>query len=330
VTAAPAPAAGPRVLVTGGAGFVGRHVVRALQAVGAEVSAVDRSPHPDVPTVLGDLRDGDVRERAVVHGLDAVVHLAAITSVLGSVEAPEETTELNVVATAGLLELCRTRGVGAFALASTNAVVGDVGTGVITEDLALRPLTPYGATKAAGEMLLSGYAGAFGLRTPAVRLTNVYGPGMRAKDSFVPRLMRAAAEGRGVVVYGDGEQRRDLVHVHDAARAIAQAALGWPSGPVIVGGARSYTVNEMVAAAREATGAEIPVEHQPARPGEMPAVVVDVARARSLGYEPTTSLAEGMATVWPDFRPDGRAPVGAAAGGSAVGGGRGGAGGGSR
>ena len=305
MSAATTAGPGPRVLVTGAAGFVGRHVVRALRAAGAEVSAVDRSPHPDAPTVLGDLRDEGVRERAVVPGLDAVVHLAAITSVLGSVEQPRETTELNVVATAGLLELCRSRGVGAFVLASTNAVVGDVGTGVITEDLALRPLTPYGATKAAGEMLLSGYAGAFGLRAPVVRLTNVYGPGMRAKDSFVPRLMRAAAEGRGVVVYGDGEQRRDLVHVHDAARALAQAALGWPSGPVIIGGARSWTVNEMVAAAREATGAEIPVEHQPARPGEMPAVVVDVARARSLGYEPTTGLAEGMATVWPDFRPDG-------------------------
>lgn len=309
----------PRILVTGASGFVGRHVVRALQAAGAQVSAVDRTEHPGVPTVLGDLRDEGVRERAVVPGLDAVVHLAAITSVLGSVQAPEETTELNVVATAGLLELCRTRGVGAFVLASTNAVVGDVGGGVdgrgtITEDLPLRPLTPYGATKAAGEMLLSGYAGAFGLRAPVVRLTNVYGPGMRAKDSFVPRLMRAAAEGRGVVVYGDGEQRRDLVHVHDAARALAQAALGWPSGPVIIGGARSWTVNEMVAAAREATGAEIPVEHQPARPGEMPAVVVDVARARSLGYEPTTALAEGMATVWPDFRPDGAGAVGGGSG----------------
>ncbi|MEJ5946687.1 NAD-dependent epimerase/dehydratase family protein [Pseudokineococcus basanitobsidens] len=293
-----------RVLVTGASGFVGRHVVEALRAAGAEVCAVDRTPHPDVPTVVGDLCDPAVRERAVRPGLDAVVHLAAVTSVLGSVERPAETLDLNVAATAGLLELCRTRDVGAFALASTNAVVGDVGAGVITEDLPLRPLTPYGATKAAGEMLLSGYAGAFGLRAPAVRLTNVYGPGMRAKDSFVPRLMRAAAQGDGVVVYGDGEQRRDLVHVADAAGALAQAALGWPSGPTIVGGARSYTVNEMVAAAREATGAEIPVEHQPARPGEMPAVVVDVTRARSLGYAPTTALADGMAGVWPDFRPD--------------------------
>ncbi|GAA2037116.1 NAD(P)-dependent oxidoreductase [Pseudokineococcus marinus] len=310
MSAATGAAGGPRVLVTGASGFVGRHVVRELRAAGAVVSAVDRTEHPDVPTTLGDLRDAGVRERSVVPGLDAVVHLAAITSVLGSVEQPAETTDLNVVATAGLLELCRERGVGAFVLASTNAVVGDVGAGAdgrgtITEALPLRPLTPYGATKAAGEMLLSGYAGAFGLRAPVVRLTNVYGPGMRAKDSFVPRLMRAAAEGRGVVVYGDGEQRRDLVHVHDAARALAQAALGWPSGPVIVGGARSYTVNEMVAAAREATGAPIPVDHQPARPGEMPAVVVDVSRARSLGYAPSTALAEGMATVWPDFRPAG-------------------------
>ncbi|ROP34675.1 NAD-dependent epimerase/dehydratase family protein [Pseudokineococcus lusitanus] len=297
-----------RVLVTGVNGFVGRHVAAALRGLGAEVVGVDRTAHPDVPTVVGDLTDAAVRDAAVTADVDAVVHLAAVTSVLGSVERPAATTALNVVATAGLLELCRERGVGAFVLASTNAVVGDVGAGVdgrgtITEELPLRPLTPYGATKAAGEMLLSGYAGAFGLRAPAVRLTNVYGPGMRAKDSFVPRLLRAAAAGEGVVVYGDGEQRRDLVHVSDAARGLAQAALGWPSGPTIVGGATSYTVNEMVAAAREATGAAIPVEHQPARPGEMPAVVVDVARARSLGYAPTTSLAAGMASAWPDFRP---------------------------
>ncbi|MEJ5914581.1 NAD-dependent epimerase/dehydratase family protein [Pseudokineococcus sp. 1T1Z-3] len=294
---------GPRVLVTGACGFVGRHVVAALLGRGAQVSAVDRSAHPDVPTVVGDLRDVGTRDRAVVPGLDVVVHLAAVTSVLGSVERPQETVDLNVTATAGLLELCRTRGVGGLVLASTNAVVGDVGTGTITEDLPLRPLTPYGASKAAAEMLLSGYAGAFGLRAPAVRLTNVYGPGMRAKDSFVPRLLRAAAQGRGVVVYGDGQQRRDLVHVHDAAAALADAALGWPSGPTVVGGARSYTVTEMVAAAREATGAPIPVEHQPARAGEMPAVVVDISRARSLGYEPTTGLAAGLASAWPDFRP---------------------------
>jgi UDP-glucose 4-epimerase len=296
---------GLHVLVSGASGFIGRHVVARLQRDGHRVSAVDRAPHPDpaVTTAVGDLLDPAVRERAVVPGVDAVVHLAAMTSVLGSIEQPALVHATNVEATAGLLELARERGVGAFVLASTNAVVGDVGTGTITEALPLAPLTPYGATKAAAEMLLHGYAGSFGLRAPMLRLTNVYGPGMGHKDSFVPRLLRAAATGGGVQVFGDGEQRRDLVHVADVAEAMALAVAGWPTGPVIIGGARSYTVNEIVAVAREVTGAPIPAERVPARAGEMPAVVVDVSRARALGFEAGTGLVEGVRSAWADFDP---------------------------
>jgi UDP-glucose 4-epimerase len=164
-------------------------------------------------------------------------------------------------------------------------------------------------------MLLSGYAGAFGLRAPMVRLTNVYGPGMGHKDSFVPRLLRAAATDSGVQIYGDGEQRRDLVHVHDAARAIVAAVDGWPTGPVIIGGNRSFTVNEIAQAARDATGKAIPATAVAAKPGEMPAVVVDITRARSRGFEPRVSLTEGMRSAWPDFAsvPDVQGSVGAPA-----------------
>ncbi len=295
--------AGLRVLVTGGSGFVGRHVVARLQHVGAIVTVADLQPHPDpaVDTVVGDLCDSRVSETAVTDGVDAIVHLAAMTSVLGSIERPAFVFRTNVEMTAGLLERAREQGVGSFVLASTNAVVGDIGTATITEDLPLAPLTPYGATKAAAEMLLSGYAGAFGLRTPAIRLTNVYGPGMVHKDSFVPRLMRAAAAGGGVEIYGDGQQRRDLVHVQDAATAIVSAVLGWPSGPVIIGGSRSYTVNEIAAAARDATGMPIPGTAIAAKPGEMPAVVVDISLARSRGFEPSISLSDGMRSAWADF-----------------------------
>jgi UDP-glucose 4-epimerase len=295
-----------RVLVTGGAGFIGRAVVRALRARGIAVTVVDKRPFhtqdDGIHTVLGDLIEPDVRDAAVLPGTTGIVHLAAITSVLRSIEQPEETFQNNVLVTGGLLELARQRGVGAFVLASTNAVVGDVGDATIREDIPLRPLTPYGATKAACEMMLSGYAGAYGVATAALRFTNVYGPGMEAKDSFVPRMMRAALSGGGVQVYGDGSQRRDLVFLDDIVAGITAALQQRYTGTAIIGGGRSISVLDMIEAARAATGAELPIEHVPAKQGEMPAVIVDVTKAGvDLGYAPSVSLTDGMTAVWEDF-----------------------------
>ncbi|HEV2376012.1 MAG TPA: SDR family NAD(P)-dependent oxidoreductase [Streptosporangiaceae bacterium] len=292
-----------RVLVTGGAGFIGRSLVKALLAEGAEVTVVDfrESPQPEVTSVVGDLRDPEVVARAVSPGTDVIIHLAALTRVLQSLKDPAGTYETNVHVTANLLELARTQGVGAFLLASTNAVTGNVGSNVITELTPLRPLGPYGATKAAAEMLLSCYAAAYGINACSLRFSNVYGPGMAEKDSFVPRLMRAARDGIGIQVYGDGTQVRDLVHVDDV---VAGTLLAWRTGltgPLILGAGESVSVNDMVLAARSVTGAPLPVEHVPAKPGEMPAVIVDISAARALGYQPKHDFKSGLRTVWPEF-----------------------------
>lgn len=295
---------GRSILITGGSGFIGRRAVAAMRAAGAAVTVADLNPFPgdpDVDVVQGDLLDPSVRAKAVTAETDAIVHLAAFTSVLRSIEQPAEVVRTNVEMTAGLLDLAREHGVGSFVLASTNAVVGDVGSATITEELPLWPLTPYGATKAAGEMLLAGLGDPYGIRGCALRFSNVYGPGMEHKDSFVPRLMRAAASGGGVQVYGDGTQIRDLVHVDDVVQAMGLAVAGWPAGRHIIGAGSSVSVNELVNAARQATGAELPVEHVPAKPGEMPAVVVDISKARSQGYAPQIGLVDGFASVWPEF-----------------------------
>jgi len=117
----------------------------------------------------------------------------------------------------------------------------------------------------------------------------------------VPRLMRAARDGRGVQVYGDGSQVRDLVHVDDIVSGTFAALRAGFTGPLILGAGESVTVNEIVAAARSVTGADIPIENVPGKPGEMPAVIIDISAARALGYKPEHDLKSGMATVWPEF-----------------------------
>ena len=299
-----APGEQMKVLVTGGSGFIGRHVVRALREDGAAVRVIDLKPHPDpsVDIVQGDLGDPDALAAALDGGVDAVVHLAAVTSVLRSVEQPELTFATNVTATHALLRAATAAGARSLVFASTNAVTGPMEEPAISERAVLRPLTPYGATKAAGEMLMSAFTASYGLRCTCLRLTNVYGPGMQAKDSIVARLMRAIRLGNTFEIYGDGRQVRDYVHVADVVRA-ARHGLSDPawSGPVVIGSGRSLSVLEVVEAVREATGAELPVRHGPARPGEMPAVIVDIARAAGLGWEPQFGFEEGVEEVWREW-----------------------------
>jgi UDP-glucose 4-epimerase len=150
-------------------------------------------------------------------------------------------------------------------------------------------------------MLISAYTACYGVAGCALRFANVYGPGMHAKDSMIPRLMRAARDGGGVQVYGDGEQVRDFVHVDDVIQAMFLAWRTGQTGPLVVGSGVSNSVIDLVDAVRVVTGAPLPVTHVPAKPGEMPAVVLNPERLRGLGHKPSYDLKDGLATVWPDF-----------------------------
>ncbi len=299
---------GRRVLVTGGSGFIGRHVVAQFISDGARVRVVDLQPHPDpdVDIVLGDIADPAVLERALDGGFESIVHLAAVTSVLRSVEQPELTFRTNVIGTNAVLAAGRAAGVSSLAFASTNAVTGPMTAGGrdrISEAAVLNPLTPYGSTKAAGEMLMSAYTASYGLRCACIRLTNVYGPGMQAKDSIVARLMRAIRLGGTFEIYGDGTQVRDYVHAADVVQAmrLGLTSDNW-AGPMVIGSGTSLSVLEVVEAVRDVSGAELSVRHGPAKPGEMPAVIVDPARAHAAGWSPRfPSLEEGLVGVWDEW-----------------------------
>ncbi len=296
---------GRRVLVTGGSGFIGRHVVSQLTQAGARVRVIDLKPHPDpaVDIVVGDIADPAAVGRAFDGGMDSIVHLAAETRVLKSIQEPEKTFRTNVVGTNTVLEAGRAAGVTSLAFASTNAVTGPMTAPKISESQVLNPLTPYGATKAADEMLMSAYTAVYGIRCAPIRLTNVYGPGMQAKDSIVARLMRCIRLGTEFEVYGDGSQIRDYVHAADvvAAMKLALTSDQW-SGPMVIGSGESLSVLDVIEAVQVVTGHEIAYHHGPAKAGEMPKVVVDPSKAHAAGWSPAyPALADGLVGVWEEW-----------------------------
>ncbi|TAN20225.1 MAG: NAD-dependent epimerase/dehydratase family protein [Actinomycetota bacterium] len=291
------------VLVTGGSGFIGSHLVAMALESAQSVTVVDLQPrsHPDAKHMVSDISDRNSLLYRQPQNFDTIFHLAARTSVLQSMKDPQGVFDTNVIGTQNLLEMARLGDTKRILLASTNAVVGNLVDAKIVESTPMRPLTPYGSTKAAAEVLSNAYGASYGISAAQLRLTNVYGEGMAKKDSIIPRLMRTALGLSKFSVYGDGEQYRDYVYVKDVANAFIQLAKASYQGPVIIGSGSSITVNALVKKVSQATGIDIHVEKAPANQGEMRRVSVDNSLSRLLGLAVDTDLDIGLARTWSDF-----------------------------
>ncbi len=294
-----------RVLVTGGAGFIGSHLVEALVGPN-EVSVLDdfstgsRANLPGSVTV----HEGDVREEAVIEramdGVDVVFHLAALVDVDRSVDDPRASHAINAAATLSLLERAR-RADTRVVFASSAAVYGSPDSTPTSETAAARPRSPYGLDKLTADHYCRLYHELYGLETVALRFFNVYGPRQSAGaySGVIDVFMRQAMAGDPITVHGDGTQTRDFVHVDDVVEAVRRAAATDRTGTSFnVGTGSAVSILELAEHVREVTGSDSPVTHEAPRPGDIEHSCADVSRARSaLGYEPSRSLAEGLETV---------------------------------
>jgi UDP-glucose 4-epimerase len=302
-----------RVLVTGGAGFIGSHVVDRLLAAGHDVDVVDNlatGRRERVPAAarlhVCDLRDGRFDAVLAAARPDVVVHVAAQAAVSRSVADPRFDASVNVLGTIGLLEACRRAGVQRAVYTSTGgAAYGDTDVVPTPEDHPLRPTSPYGVSKTTAERYLECWAGLTSSRALTLRLANVYGPRQDPAGEagviaiFTSRLLSGAS----CLVNGDGEQTRDYVYVGDVADAIARAVASDVVGVANIGTGAETTVNELYRQLARLTDARRPAEHGPARPGEQRRSVLDATRAKSLlGWSPTTPLEQGLTQTVAWFR----------------------------
>ena len=294
----------PTVLVTGGCGFIGVNLGRLLRASGYRILAFDnfstgsRQDGEDAgyTVVEGDIRDAAALRRAAM-GASFVVHLAAHTNVVESVHDPATDIDTNVTGTLNTLLAGREAGVDGFVFASSNAPLGSVEPPT-REDKVPRPLSPYGASKLAGEGLCSAFAGSYDLPTTVLRFSNVYGPYSYHKGSVVAAFLKRIVEGKSVIVYGDGDQTRDFVHVDDLCRGVKLAMESPTRGEIFhLGSGTETSVNELLTLiTAQFADEEVKVEHEPERPGEIRRNFSDISKARRvLGYDPSMSLADGLA-----------------------------------
>ena len=297
-----------KVLVTGGAGFIGGHLVRRLCDDGHEVVVLDdfSTGHPEnlegtsVTLVEGDVRDRDTVREALV-GVEGILHHAALVSVPESVAHPKKSRAINERGTARVLEEAHIAGVQRVVFASSSAVYGDTRQIPTPEIAPTHPLSPYGTHKLNSENFCRITSESGGPDCVSFRYFNIYGPGQRADSPYaavIPIFRSLCRQGEKPVIYGDGSQVRDFVFVGDVVEANMRALMSptpWRGLVMNLGSGVGTTIGELAALIMELEGMPGPPEHQPARIGDIHRSVADVGRLqRSLGWQPRTTIRQGL------------------------------------
>lgn len=300
----------PRCLVTGGAGFIGSHLVDSLVADGMDVRVLDdlstgnlgnlASVGRRVEVIRGSVADPTAAVRAV-EGCEVVYHLAALASVTKSVETPALSHDICATGTLHILDAARRANVRRVVFAGSSSAYGDQPGDARTEDDALLPLSPYAAAKLAGEHYCQAFTSVYGLETVRLRFFNVFGPRQDAKSPYsgvIALFIAAMSQGKTPTIFGDGLQARDFVYVANVVQALRRAA-GTPSasGRVYnIGMGQGITLLDLVRHLNEILGTKIEPIHQPPRAGDVRISQADVSRAEcELGYRPTVSFRDGLA-----------------------------------
>jgi UDP-glucose 4-epimerase len=296
-----------RAIVTGGAGFIGSHVVDALVERGDEVVVLDdlsrgkrENVNPGAELVVADIRDADaVGEAFAAARPEACLHLAAQADVRVSVERPSLDAEVNVLGTIRLLEAAREHGTRIVFASTGGAIYGECAEPA-TEAAPLEPLSQYGTSKLAGEEYLATYNRLYGSEHTALRFANVYGPRQdpHGEAGVVAIFLGRLARGEAPHIFGDGSQQRDYVYVADVA-AVTLAALGRPPAVFNVGTGVATSVLELFEVCRRASGVDVEPVFDPPRLGELQRSVLDAGLAgRELGFTARTTFADGIAATW--------------------------------
>lgn len=302
----------PHVLVTGGAGFIGSHLVDSLLRDGFRVTVIDNfdpfygrdlklanvaahRDHADWRLVEGDIRDASLLA-SLPHDIDLIVHLAAAAGVRPSIADPVRYQEVNVGGTQNLLELARARGIKQFVFGSSSSVYGVNPRVPWSEDDHMLPISPYASTKISGELLGHVYTHLHGIRFIALRLFTVYGPRQRP-DLAINKFTKLMLAGQPIPLFGDGSTRRDYTYVGDIVAGL-RAAMGYDRTPfeiVNLGNNHAVGLMELVRELEGVLGVTAVIDRRPDQPGDVSQTWANIEKAkRLLGYEPATSFTDGL------------------------------------